>query len=165
MRAPTRVRGGDGPLVLRSHPGTRAELLRPGANAWEPAGQTVRVFHPGPVCVSGERVIIAGGRDNGSGFAIIEGVHIAPPLDQGTEIWEPHGRTWRMSGPLTRPRDEAKGVTLSDGRVLVVGGCRSSARPRGPWGVPRRGRIQIHGKWGPGDLFRSVALGVLRGSR
>ncbi|MFE8604548.1 Kelch repeat-containing protein [Archangium violaceum] len=102
--------------------GTRAELLRPGANTWEPAGQTVRVFHPGPVCVSGERVVIAGGRDNGSGFAIIEGVHIAPPLDQGTEIWEPHGRTWRMAGPLTRPRDEATGVTLSDGRVLVVGG-------------------------------------------
>ena len=82
----------------------------------------MRVFHPGPVCVSGERVVIAGGRDNGSGFAIIEGVHIAPPLDQGTEVWEREGRTWRMAGPLTQPRDEAQGVTLSDGRVLVVGG-------------------------------------------
>ncbi|MCY1073304.1 Kelch repeat-containing protein [Archangium lansingense] len=104
--------------------GTRAELLRPGASAWEPAGQAVRIFHPGPVCVSGERVLIAGGRDNGSGFAIIDGVHIAPPLDQSTEIWEREGRTWRVAGPLTESRDEAKGVTLSDGRVLVVGGWR-----------------------------------------
>ncbi|WP_375769823.1 kelch-like protein [Archangium gephyra] len=103
--------------------GTRAELLRPGASAWEPAGQAVRIFHPGPVCVSGERVIIAGGRDNGFGFAIIEGVHLAPPLDMSTELWEREGRTWRIAGgPLTQSRDEAQGVTLSDGRVLVVGG-------------------------------------------
>ncbi|WP_224240806.1 Kelch repeat-containing protein [Hyalangium gracile] len=103
--------------------GTRAELLRPGASAWEPAGQTVRIFHVGPVCVSGERVVIAGGRDNGFGFAIIEGVHYAPPLAQSTEIWEPGSRTWRTSaGPMLEPRDDAAGVTLSDGRILVVGG-------------------------------------------
>lgn len=102
--------------------GTRAELLRPGASAWEPAGQTVRVFHPGPVCVSGSRVVIAGGRDNGFGFAIIDGVHLAPPLEQGTEIWERERPAWRTAGPLTAPRDEALGVTLSDGRILVVGG-------------------------------------------
>ncbi|MCE9666470.1 kelch-like protein [Myxococcus stipitatus] len=103
--------------------GTRAELLRPGANAWEPAGQTQRIFHAGPVCVSGERVVIAGGRDNGFGFAVIEGVHLAPPLDVSTEVWEPTGRTWRTTPhPLTQTRDDAAGVTLADGRVLVVGG-------------------------------------------
>ncbi|WP_368670378.1 Kelch repeat-containing protein, partial [Myxococcus sp. AM011] len=103
--------------------GTRAELLRPGATAWEPAGQTVRIFHTGPVCVSGERIIIAGGRDNGFGFAIIEGQHLAPPLNLSTEVWEPSGRTWRTAPhPLTEERDDAAGVTLSDGRILVVGG-------------------------------------------
>ena len=102
--------------------GTRAEVLWPGASAWEPAGQTGRIFHPGPVCPSGERVIIAGGRDNGMGFAIIDGVHYAPPLDQQTEIWERGPRAWRTSKPLTSSRDEALGVTLSDGRILVVGG-------------------------------------------
>ncbi|AKQ67843.1 Kelch domain protein [Myxococcus hansupus] len=102
--------------------GTRAELLRPGASAWEPAGQTVRLFHPGPVCVSGEHVVIAGGRDNGFGFAIIEGTHFAPPLDRNTELWQPGTRTWRTSQPLTASRDEPQGVTLSDGRILVVGG-------------------------------------------
>ncbi|WP_257459828.1 Kelch repeat-containing protein [Archangium lipolyticum] len=102
--------------------GTRAELLRPGASAWEPAGQTVRLFHTGPVCVSGNRVVIAGGRDNGFGFAIIDGVHYAPPLDQATEIWERESLSWRTASPLTQSRDEAQGVTLSDGRILVVGG-------------------------------------------
>ena len=102
--------------------GTRAEVLWPGARQWEPAGQTARLFHPGPVCVSGERVLIAGGRDNGFGFAIVEGVHYAPPLDQMTEVWERSSRAWKTLGPLTRSRDEATGVTLSDGRILVVGG-------------------------------------------
>lgn len=103
--------------------GTRAELLRPGASAWEPAGQTVRIFHVGPICVSNHQVVIAGGRDNGLGFAIIEGTHYAPPIAQSTEIWEHAGRTWRTAaGPLAEPRDDAKGVTLSDGRILVVGG-------------------------------------------
>ncbi|WP_224363278.1 Kelch repeat-containing protein [Hyalangium versicolor] len=103
--------------------GTRAELLRPGARAWEPAGQTVHIFHVGPVCVSGQRVVIAGGRDNGFGFAIIDGVHYAPPLAQSTEIWEHGGRAWRAAtGPLLEPRDDPAGVTLSDGSILVVGG-------------------------------------------
>ncbi|WP_338867664.1 kelch-like protein [Myxococcus stipitatus] len=103
--------------------GTRAELLRPGSEAWEPAGQTVRLFHVGPVCVSGEHVIIAGGRDNGMGFAVIDGQHLAPPLDRNTEVWEPEGRTWSTTPhPLNESRDEASGVTLRDGRVLVVGG-------------------------------------------
>ncbi|MCP3097455.1 kelch-like protein [Myxococcus sp. K15C18031901] len=116
-------------LVLGSDPdddlsrGTRAELLRPGSSAWEPAGQTQRIFHPGPVCVSGGRVVIAGGRDNGFGFAVIDGVHLAPPLDVSTEVWEPAGRAWRTTPhPLTEVRDDAAGVTLADGRVLVVGG-------------------------------------------
>ncbi|EAU64582.1 kelch repeat, putative [Stigmatella aurantiaca DW4/3-1] len=102
--------------------GTRAELLRPGATAWEPAGQTARIFHTGPVCVSGSQVVIAGGRDNGAGFAIVEGVHYAPPLSQTTELWEHERRLWRTSGPLTESRDDAQGITLSDGRILVVGG-------------------------------------------
>lgn len=102
--------------------GTRAELLRPGASAWEPAGQSVRIFHPGPVCASGNRVLIAGGRDNGMGFAIIDGVHYAPPLDQETEVWDSERLAWRTANALTSSRDEPLGVTLSDGRVLVVGG-------------------------------------------
>ncbi|MBZ4413671.1 kelch-like protein [Myxococcus faecalis] len=103
--------------------GTRAELLRPGAAEWEPAGQTVRIFHIGPVCVSRGRVVIAGGRDNGFGFAIIEGQHLAPPLDMSTEVYEPATRTWRTAPhPLTASRDDAAGVTLADGRILVVGG-------------------------------------------
>lgn len=102
--------------------GTRAELLRPGASAWEPAGQTVRIFHPGPVCVTGNRVLIAGGRDNGMGFAIVDGVHFAPPLDQATEVWDRDRLAWRTASELTASRDEPQGVTLSDGRILVVGG-------------------------------------------
>ncbi|XXF79181.1 kelch repeat-containing protein [Myxococcaceae bacterium GXIMD 01537] len=119
---------GGGVLVLGSdfdedmERGTRAEVLRPGADAWEPAGQTLRLFHPGPVCVSGGKVVIAGGRDNGFGFAIIEGQHLAPPLSRSTEIWDGERRAWRATGPLVESRDDAQGVTLSDGRILVVGG-------------------------------------------
>jgi hypothetical protein len=103
--------------------GTRAELLRPGASSWEPAGQTVRIFHVGPVCVTQNHVLIAGGRDNGMGFAIYEGVHYAPPLAQSTEVWSPESRSWRTApGALLEPREEHQGVTLADGRVLVVGG-------------------------------------------
>ncbi|HEX8535973.1 MAG TPA: kelch repeat-containing protein [Cystobacter sp.] len=107
--------------------GTRAEVLWPGASAWEPAGQTVRLFHPGPVCASGERVLIAGGRDNGFGFAIIEGQHLAPPMDHMTEVWERASRTWRATSPMSCFREEARGVTLSDGRILVVGGWSEGA--------------------------------------
>lgn len=144
--------------------GTRAELLRPGASAWEPAGQTVRVFHPGPVCVSGSRAVIAGGRDNGLGFAIVEGVHYAPPLDQGTEIWEPERLAWRGAGPLTEPREEAAGVTLSDGRLLVAGGwhrgtCLASAETWEP----------STEQWSPTGAFTlarsSFALTALAGGR
>lgn len=106
--------------------GTRAELLRPGAEAWEPAGQTERLFHPGPVCVSGERVIIAGGRGNGFGFAVVDGVHFAPPLDRCTEVWRRDSRTWKTSHPLAESRDDPQGVTLADGRILVVGGWSKS---------------------------------------
>jgi hypothetical protein len=102
--------------------GTRAELLRRGASAWESAGQTARIFHLGPVCVSQHRVVIAGGRDNGFGFAIIEGTHYVPPLAESIELWEGEGRGWRTAGPMLAQREEAQGVTLSDGRILVVGG-------------------------------------------
>ncbi|WP_426750473.1 Kelch repeat-containing protein [Myxococcus sp. Y35] len=108
--------------------GTRAKLLRPGAEAWEPAGQTVRLFHPGPVCVSDERVVIAGGRDNGLGFAIVEGTHFAPPLDPSTEVWQLSTRAWRSSPPLAASRDDHVGVTLADGRILVVGGRSQGER-------------------------------------
>jgi hypothetical protein len=102
--------------------GTRAELLRPGASGWESAGQTARIFHTGPVCVSGSQVVIAGGRDNGFGFAIVEGTHYAPPLSRTTEVWDAGARQWRTRDPLNESRDDAQGVTLADGRILVVGG-------------------------------------------
>lgn len=128
---PVAVRFADGAVLVLGtdfdddlERGTRAELLVPGASAWVPAGQTARLFHPGPVCVSGSRVLIAGGRDNGFGFAIVEGVHFAPPLDQTTEVWDRERGAWGQLGPLVESRDEAAGVTLSDGRVLVVGGWR-----------------------------------------
>lgn len=108
--------------------GTRAELLRPGSTAWEPAGQTEHIFHVGPVCVTQNHVLIAGGRDNGMGFAIYEGVHYAPPLAQSTELWSRESRAWRTApGALLEPREEHLGTTLADGRVLVVGGWHQGA--------------------------------------
>lgn len=144
--------------------GTRAELLRLGASAWEPAGQTARIFHPGPVCASGHRVLIAGGRDNGMGFAIIDGVHYAPPLDQETEVWERERLAWRTTSPLTASRDEPSGVTLSDGRILVVGGwfegeCLTSAEVWDP-------QTEHWSPTGPLALSRSsFALTALPGGR
>jgi hypothetical protein len=135
--------------------GTRAELLRPGASAWEPGGQTVRVFHPGPVCVSGSRVVIAGGRNNGFGFAIVEGVHHAPPLDQGTEIWEPERLAWRGASPLTAPREDARpspeGSWSSHPRPRRRWRCGAPSTARGPPGHRSRGdaRVIAWSRWGP----------------
>ncbi|NMO23451.1 kelch-like protein [Pyxidicoccus fallax] len=102
--------------------GTRAELLRSGADAWEPAGQTVRIFEPGPVCVSGSSVVITGGRANGFGYAIVDGVTYAPPRDPNTEVWDSASRSWRTAGEVAHPGERGEGVTLADGRILVVGG-------------------------------------------
>lgn len=97
--------------------GTRAELLRPGASAWEPAGEAARLFHVGPVCASHERVLLVSGQDMSS----LRGSDNAPPL-QCSELWEREGLTWRLAGSRLEPRQDAEAITLSDGRILVVGG-------------------------------------------
>ena len=84
--------------------------------------QTVHIFDPGPVCVSGSRVVIAGGQANGFGYSLIDGVSYAPPRDPNTEGWEPDSRSWRTAGAVAHPGERGEGVTLADGRILLVGG-------------------------------------------
>ena len=43
-----------------------------------------------------------------------------------SEIWDPETGAWSQTGPLAETRWGASTVTLTDGRVLVVGGVASN---------------------------------------
>lgn len=119
--------------------GTRAELLRPGANAWEPAGQTVRVFHPGPVCVSGERVVIAGGRD------------------ASAEVWDPRTESWSPAGELAIARSSFALTALPDGRAAVSGGLVETFQATDSVEI----WDPVRGTWSPGPSLACGRAGHL----
>jgi N-acetylneuraminic acid mutarotase len=121
------VAGGSGP----SDPATgnvpiynTAELYDPATGTWSPTGSlnTAREGATAVLLDSG-KVLIAGGvvawnsQTGLKGFANI------------SEIYDPATGTFTNSGYMTKGRDSAKGVLLSDGTVLVAGGLETSPGP------------------------------------
>jgi N-acetylneuraminic acid mutarotase len=74
------------------------------------------------------RVLFAGGVDTAGDF------FIADPVTRA-EIYDPTARSWSLAAPLPAARASAIAVTLTDGRVLLVGGSGISLGPSAPSGL------------------------------
>jgi N-acetylneuraminic acid mutarotase len=74
------------------------------------------------------RVLFAGGVDTAGDF------FIADPVTRA-EIYDPTARSWSLAAPLPAARASAIAVTLTDGRVLLVGGSGISLGPSAPNGL------------------------------
>jgi len=72
-------------------------------------------YHSAALLADG-RVLLAGGSD-----AI--GVHSSADPVTRAEIYDPVARSWSVGAPLPVARYQALAVTLSDGRVLLIGGA------------------------------------------
>ncbi len=107
-------------LVAGGYDGRRptagAEIFDPATNTFRPTGSlgTARASHVSVLLHDGT-VLVAGGNagaDGGSGSAV-----------QATaELYDPKSGSWTATGDMTARRHKHAGVTLRDGRVLVVGG-------------------------------------------
>lgn len=111
-----------GPPVLNA-----AELYDRSSDTWMRTGNltAARAAHVA-VRLEDGRVLVAGGLTNGPPPP-------APPLVLASaELYDPASGTWRPTGSMAFPREDASITLLTDGRVLVAGGSTG-----GPAGTPR----------------------------
>jgi N-acetylneuraminic acid mutarotase len=80
------------------------------------------------VMLADGRVLLAGGVDTAGDF------FIADPVARA-EIYDPAARSWSLAAPLPVARASAIAVTLTDGRVLLLGGSGISLGSSLPSGL------------------------------
>jgi hypothetical protein len=125
----------------------------PERRAWSRSGNlnTARMeFAAAPLADGG--VLVAGG--------LLIGFAQDPRWLRTAERWDPRTGRWSEVRPLARPRTDAEAVTLSDGRVLVVGGFDGDM-PVATAEIfdPATGRWRAAGRLSaPRDGFSMVAL-------
>jgi hypothetical protein len=102
-------RGGDPVNVLSS-----AELFDPDLGTWTSAGSVAatRSGHSATLLDDG-KVLVAGGSRSASG----------EPSLTSSDLYDPATGTWSATGTMTQGRVDHTAILLSDGRVLVAGGC------------------------------------------
>lgn len=95
-----------------------SELYDPAIGAWTSTGSlaTPRQFHASAL-LSGGKVLVTGGlgMDGQGSFLVLS----------SAEVYDPATGRWTPAGSMSVPRWEHTMTTLSDGRVLVVGGTSS----------------------------------------
>ncbi len=133
-------------------------LFDPADRSWSRSGllNTARTDAAATVLSDG-RVLVAGG------MYIDRADETAARILDSAELWDPASGSWSRTGPTARPRSKASAVTLTDGRVLLVGGWISNADqvPLAPTEVydPRTGRWASAGDLAiPRSGFSLVAL-------
>lgn len=94
-------------------------VFDPTNHAWSKSGllNTARAGLAAAVLPDG-RVLVAGG-------LYTDGTMESYRVLNSSELWDPRSGTWSPTGQLERARYVPSAVTLSDGRVLVVGGAAS----------------------------------------
>jgi hypothetical protein len=94
-------------------------VFDPATHAWSKSGllSTARAGEASAVLSDG-RVLVAGG-------LYTDGTMESYRVLNSTELWDPKSGTWSLTGALARARYVPSAVTLSDGRVLIVGGAAS----------------------------------------
>ena len=102
----------DGPSAYSS-----SYTFDPSTRSWSRSGlmHTARAGSAAAVLADG-RVLVAGG------LYIDKQNQGSPRALDTSEIWDPTRNAWSQTGRLGRARIGASAVTLSDGRVLIVGG-------------------------------------------
>ena len=116
--------GGWGPVSLSgSSTLPNAELYDPNTGAFGSTGSLVtpRANHTASVLPDG-RVLIVGGW---TGSATQSGVYSGTPV-RTAEVYDAASGTFSASGSLTTARYSHAAATLSDGRILIVGGSDSA---------------------------------------
>ncbi|MDA0170157.1 hypothetical protein OJ998_13755 [Solirubrobacter taibaiensis] len=100
---------------------TSAEIYDPATNAWTAVAPMHRKrYAPAGAILPDGRVLIASGREANSPFT-------ETASSQTYEIYDPATNSWSDPKPLLSPRAAAGSlVTLSDGRLVHVGGSTSS---------------------------------------
>ena len=77
------------------------------------------------VALADGRILVAGGTPSVEGDAVVL---------QSTEIYDPKSDRWTPGPDLLEPRQNAQGVLLEDGSVLILGGDASfNALGEAPW--------------------------------
>ncbi|HZR10159.1 MAG TPA: kelch repeat-containing protein [Myxococcales bacterium] len=131
-----------------------AEIYDPASDAFTPTGSmgAARAEHAAALLPDG-RVLIAGGNTQ-------DDEATSPPL--GTEIFDPASGRFTSAGDLQAPRDSHAAVTLTDGRVLVIGG-RVPAEISGKQGVGISSTEIFDpatGMWAPGPTLDAAFYGA-----
>lgn len=101
------------PLTTRAAP--------PDAGTWTLTGSMhqARGFHTATLLASGQ-VLIAGGCHDPCSYTYAD-LNLA-----SAEVYDPNTGRWKRTGSMHEPRIFHTATLLSDGRVLVAGGCRTS---------------------------------------
>jgi len=113
-----RAKGG---RVTRSRVNTSAEIYDPEAGEWTRTGE-LNEERRGPgliVATLGDGKILAVGGIN---------INLEPSLT--AEVWDPATGEWTYTGSMSTARENASGVALLDGRVLVVSGMNPKTLQR-----------------------------------
>ena len=94
-------------------PALETEIYNPTTDTWRPTGsmRVPRLNHVAAPLPDG-RVLVAGG---------VSVSDVVPRLLDAAEIYDPVSGQWTAAAPMTRQRGTIQGVTLPDGRVLVLG--------------------------------------------
>ena len=120
--------GVSGPNLLSS-----AELYDPNAGTWTPTGSmsTPRLDATMTLLPNGD-VLVAGGTTTGGVQGTGGGQTISPVAS--AEVFHPASGTWTATKSMGDSRFEATATSLSDGRVLIVGGFGGTPTqsPSGP---------------------------------
>jgi N-acetylneuraminic acid mutarotase len=102
-----------------------AEVYSPATNAWTAvAPMHEKRSHAMAATLPDGRVLVAGGSYHAGAPTFL------PITRQTYEIYDPATDRWSTPKALNRPRNAAKMVTLSDGRLVIVGGTGPATSDR-----------------------------------
>ena len=131
----TRLHSGDVLFAGGTPDGTSQMGVTSQVMLWDHAKGLLAPAENMPVGLSGHSTaVLADGRVLMAGGVDTFGVHTdADPVTRA-EIYDPAARSWSLAAPLPAARASAIAVTLTDGRVLLVGGSGIWLGPSAPSG-------------------------------
>ena len=107
----------DGKVLLVASSSIAAELYDPDTGTWSTTGPMLHARGGGFIAtpLPDGKVLVAGGTNLAQDFS----------PEPWAELYDPATATWASTGSMVQPRDSHAAALLSDGRVLVAGGCGS----------------------------------------
>jgi WD40 repeat protein len=111
----------DGNVLVTFAGLTTAELYDSDTGTWATTGSMLNARGPGftSTLLPNSKVLVAGGTVFSETGSLL---HWPDPL-ASTELYDPGTGTWTATGAMIEARDSHVATLLSDGQVLVAGGC------------------------------------------